>query len=397
MNEKAPWSRLQGFYKLSPHERRQALLKLPLDLKDEDFVGIDSALELSVADLLSENVVGSFSLPFSVAVNMVVDQEPVLVPMVTEEPSIVAAVSNMAKVVSFAGGFKTKIALPIMKGQLQLYGFYDGDRIIEKLKAEKQSLIQFLNDHIPTMKARGGGVIELDWRAIKSSLGPMIIVEAWVDVRDAMGANIVNTLMEMLKDKLSCSLEAKIGLAILSNLCDQRIATAQCEIPFKVLSREGSDEKGKEIAELMLVAHAFAEADIYRACTHNKGILNGIDALALATGNDFRAIEAGAHAYAARSGTYSPLTRFSISNRSLLAKLSLPLAVGVVGGSTRIHKGVRAAHKILGAFSQSGTKLCSLMVSVGLVQCMAALRALSSEGIQKGHMKLHNKKFKDSK
>lgn len=387
MNENAPWSRLKGFYELDPLLRRKALLSLPLGLKDEDFIGLDESLTLNTADTMSENVIGVMSLPFSVAVNFVVNDKPVLVPMVTEEPSIVAAVSKMAKLVSSSGGFNSKVSESLVKGQLQLYGFIDGDRLVNTLNEQKFKLIEFLNQGCKNMVARGGGVINIEIRPISSKIGPMIIVEPLVDVKDVMGANVVNTLMEMLANKLK-NLDAEVGIAILSNLCDSRLATATCQLPISLLG-----ENGAQIAKRMLAAHAFAETDIYRACTHNKGILNGIDAVALATGNDFRAIEAGAHAFAAHKSPYKPLTSFVLEQEAIKAELTLPLAVGVVGGNCAIHKGVRFAHKILGPFSRSAKSLAEVMVSVGLAQCLAALLALSHEGIQKGHMKLHKKKL----
>jgi hydroxymethylglutaryl-CoA reductase len=396
MDDQSYKSRLAGFFALSPQARRQVLQARCDTLSPSDIFALDEGLSLSEAEHLSENVVGTFSLPFSVAANFVVDNESVLVPFVTEEPSIVAAASKMAKIVAKAGGFHTEIDAPIIKGQVQLYNLVDIDKAQSIFLENKAHLLDFLNQSCPNMVKRGGGVIGIDCRTLSSpKMGPMLLIEPRVNVVDAMGANIVNRLMELLGEKLRLLLGASVCLRILSNLCDERLARARCSLPVQLLSPDQGHDFGDEIAEKIMIGHALAEIDPYRACTHNKGIMNGVDAVAIATGSDFRALEAGAHAFAARGGHYRALTDLSYDadTRILHANLVMPLAVGVVGGNCGLHRGVKVAHKILGPFAQSSQKLASVMVSVGLSQCLAALFALSSEGIQKGHMRLHHKKL----
>lgn len=397
MNNTGPnKSRLCGFYKLTAKERRQALQNLCPDFSKEDEKFLLQALPMELADKLSENVIGTYALPFSVATNFVVNGQGVLVPMATEEPSIVAAASKMAKLVASCGGFKSLAQPSIMKGQVQLFGFLDIDKAIEILVSKSDELVCELNQQIPKMLARGGGVIDLAFRQMNSRYvqGAVLLVEARINVADAMGANLVNTLMESLGAKLKNLLNAKVNLRILSNLCDDRLAQASCAIPYRLLDEKNQGDFGEEIAIKMALAHELAEQDPYRACTHNKGIMNGIDALALATGNDFRAVEAGAHAFAAKSGRYGPLSVIELDQKAkiLHASIKLPVAVGVVGGIVKHHPGLKCAHKILGDFAKSAQALASLMASVGLNQCLAAIFALCQEGIQKGHLKLHHKK-----
>lgn len=393
MNNEKEWSRLPGFYALAPHDRLTRLMSLPLGLRGEDVAFEDGGLSPDNADLLSENVVQTYGLPFSVAANFIIDDKPVLVPMVTEEPSIVAAASKMAKIVSYAGGFKTKAQESVMKGQIQLVDVSDLDRAQEQFLAHKQELIDCAQTLCPRLIARGGGVLDIGMRLLKTRLGPMVLIEPEVDVVDAMGANIINTIAEGLAPKVQELLGGKVLLRILSNLCDKRLVHASCVIPLRALATDHAKDDGAQRARDMLLAHVFAEHDPYRAATHNKGIFNGIDAVAVATGNDTRAIEAAGHAFAAQNG-YKPLTSFTLDEEKscMRAELCLPLAVGVVGGITQRHKGVRLAHKMLGPFAQSSQRLASVMASVGLAQCLAAVAALCQEGIQKGHMKLHAKK-----
>lgn len=396
MNNSQNWSRLKGFFALSVKERRQVLSLLPLAVNEKDFLTIDQGLLLDDADRMSENVVGTFSLPFSIAVNFVIDGQPVLVPMVTEESSIVAACSKMAKLVSQTSGFVTDIDKALIKGQIQVIRLQDIDKAQRTFIENKAEIMEFAKSLCPNMSKRGGGIVDIGLRVLPSAdVGPMVVVEPLIDVVDAMGANVVNTILEALAGKVEKLLSGTVCLRILSNLCDQRLARAKCAISFSQLATDSTRDNGVVLAERMIAAHALAQADIYRACTHNKGILNGIDAVAIATGNDFRAIEAGAHAFAAKDGSYRPLTTISIDYRSQLlnAELILPLAVGVVGGISSVHQGVAFAHKVLGSFRTSSRRLSSVMVSVGLSQCLAALMALCDNGIQKGHMKLHKKKL----
>lgn len=392
------WSRLERFFTLGAQMRRAVLSALPLNLDDRDFIAADAGLSLDQADRMSENVIATFSLPFSVAVNFVVDGEATLVPMVTEEPSIVAACSKVAKLVAQHGGFHTEIEPALIKGQIQIYQIHDIDKAVATFQAHRLEILTLAQSLCPRMTERGGGVCDVQARVLASGVGPMLIVEPIMDVVDAMGANAVNTLVEALAPRIAHLFDGVIGLKILSNLCDKRRATARCTLSFAQLATDSAVDNGAEIARRVRAAHAFAESDPYRACTHNKGILNGVDAVAIATGNDFRAIEAGAHAYAAMGGGYGPLTSITIDehHQTLSATLSMPLAVGVVGGIFSMHQGVALAHKILGPFAKSSSKLASVMISAGLSQCLGALLALSQDGIQKGHMKLHEKKLKQS-
>lgn len=398
MKATSHWSRLEGFFDLGIKKRRTLLSSLPLNLNDRDFHAVDMGLSLDKADRMSENVIATFALPFSVAANFVVDNQPVLVPMVTEEPSIVAACSKIAKLVARNSGFHTEIAPPLIKGQIQIYQIRDIDKALSAFEQNRCDILSIAQSLCPRMAERGGGVLDVCARVLSSAVGPMLIIEPIMHVVDAMGANAMNTLVEALAPRIAGMFDGVIGLKILSNLCDQRLATARCTLSFAQLAPDHAHDHGEEIAHRMRVAHAFAESDPYRACTHNKGILNGIDAVAIATGNDFRAIEAGAHAYAARNGSYGPLTSIVVDEhqRTLSASLTMPLAVGVVGGIVTMHDGVVLAHKILGPFAKSSSMLASVMISAGLSQCLGALLALSQEGIQKGHMKLHEKKLQPS-
>jgi hydroxymethylglutaryl-CoA reductase len=394
------WSRLPGFFCLSHRERRLVLSSLLVGLAEEDFLGFDKGLALLDADRVSENVIGTFALPFSVAVNFIVDDTPVLVPMVTEEPSIVAASSKMAKLVGRNGGFHTTIDKSLLKGQIQIYQLHDIDKAIKDFETHKSALLEFARSCSMRMEERGGGIIDIGFRIVQSDrIGPMVVIEPVMDVVDAMGANTINSLVEALANKVHEVIGGSIGIKILSNLCDQRLAKARCQIRVEDLADDSGLSQGLMNAHKLIAAHAFAEADIYRGATHNKGILNGIDAVAIATGNDFRALEAGAHAFAAIKGRYQPLTTLWLNdiNDTLCAELTMPLAVGVVGGLNHIHPGVKLAHKLLQRFSKSARGLASVMVSVGLSQCLAALLALTKEGIQQGHMKLHQKKIMQKK
>lgn len=395
METKQPFSRLQGFYQLSVEERRDLLTTLPLGLNGQDFRALDDGLDRVTADGMSENVIGTFSLPFSVAANFIVDEKPVLVPMVTEEPSIVAACSKMAKLVGANGGFFTEVDPSILKGQIQVYGLRDVDHARVLFHRRKGELMDFAGALPVKMRERGGGLLDIGLRTVPSDvIGPMLIIEPVLDVVDAMGANAINTLLESLTEKISAIFDGQVGIRILSNLCDQRLARARCRLNLRQLSKEDGRAPAMAMGTRVLAAHALAEADIYRACTHNKGILNGIDAVAVATGNDYRAIEAGAHAFAAIKGAYSPLTKlaFDKDRLELLAELIIPMAVGVVGGAIAGNRQVGFAHRLLGDFAKTSRGLSSVMVSVGLSQCLAALLALSTEGIQRGHMRLHRRK-----
>lgn len=394
MKEFSNWSRIAGIHTMSLNERRKRILQLPLKLSEEDFVSLDFGLSLTDAEKISENVIGIFSLPLSIAPNFIIDGMSAIVPLVTEEPSIVAGLSKMAKIISFNHGFKTLCDLSLMKGQIQVYGFRDIDAFLFGLDDFLPKLKELANETMPTLVKRGGGVLKIEKRVFKKSINsiPMVLIEPIIDVKDAMGANIINTLMEKISEIIEEKFQVEIGLKILSNLADQRLAKAYVEIPFDLLFCKNTNINGQKIAEKILLAHQMAQMDAYRACTHNKGILNGVDALAIASGNDFRAIEASCHAFASKNGRYEPLTNLWLSAKSLHAEITLPLAVGVVGGNGNIHQGVKTSLKLLGTFGESAQGLSRVMACVGLAQCLAALHAICSEGIQKGHMMLHKKK-----
>jgi hydroxymethylglutaryl-CoA reductase len=383
-----PSSRLQGFYALTLAERRR-LLAMHADLPLEGLEVFDppSGLTAQQADSMVENCVGVFGLPLGIAANFIVDGEPVLVPMVTEEPSIVAAASHIAKLVSTCGGFSTVVDEPIMIGQIYFPKIASTKDPALLLHAHQDELLAFANTFCPGLMARGGGVTALSLNTVQPDEGaPFYVVHVHVNCKNAMGANVVNTIAEGLLPRLESLFDARSGMAILSNLADQRLARARCELPVSLLTQD--------LLHRMADAWRFADADPYRAATHNKGIMNGVDALAVATGNDFRAVEAGAHAFAARNGRYRSLSKFELSSAkdALCCSIELPLAVGVVGGNIAVHPGVRKNLEILGSFGACSKKLAGLMASVGLAQNIAAVRALCFEGIQKGHMRLHARK-----
>jgi hydroxymethylglutaryl-CoA reductase len=343
-----------------------------------------------------ENVVGRYSLPLGIGTNFLINGREYLVPMVVEEPSVVAAVSYAAKLARTGGGFRAGSTEPIMIAQIQLLGVSDPDQATTAILAAKPELLALANTS-PSIANRGGGPVDIETRHFAvTAAGPMLIVHLLFDVRDAMGANAVNTAAEAIAPSLERLSGGRALLRILSNLTDRRRAWAEVEIPantFGVL-----DFPGEQAIEGIAQANAFAVVDPYRATTHNKGILNGIDAVALATGNDWRAIEAGAHAYAARDGQYRALTEWRVvtdtsstsSHNFLYGRLELPLAVGIVGGATRAHPIAQTALKILGV--SSARQLSEVMAAVGLAQNLAAIRALATEGIQRGHMSLHARK-----
>jgi len=375
-------SRLPGFYKLPIIERLKILKELA-ELTDEE-VGLllnTGSLPIDLADRMIENVIGVFHLPFAIATNFLINEKDYLVPMVIEEPSVVAAASNAAKMVRQGGGFKASTTPPIMIGQIQLVGVKDLEEAKETIIGEKDKILEIANEKDPLLVKLGGGAKDLEVRTINSIKGSMLIVHLLVDVRDAMGANIVNTMAEAVAPYIEKITGGRVYLRIVSNLAVKRLARAECIVPKEVLG-------GEEVVDAILYAYAFATADPYRAATHNKGIMNGVIAVALATGNDTRALEAGAHAYAALSGKYLPLSTWEKTKEgNLKGCLEMPIAVGIVGGATRSNPLAKVALKILGV--KTANELAEVMVSVGLANNLAALKALATEGIQKGHMKLH--------
>jgi len=374
-------SRISGFYKLTLEER---LLKVKefAGLSDEELNVISKTGSLSpeIANRMIENVVGTFELPLGIATNFLIDGEDYLIPMVIEEPSVVAAASNAARMARAGGGFITSSTEPIMVGQIQIIKVKDPYSVRVDILRKKEEIIELANRQDPILIKYGGGCRDVIVRVIESKRGPMVIVHLLVDVRDAMGANAVNTMCEEVSKYIETNIGEKTHLRIISNLAVFRLARAKA-----VFTKEAIG--GEEVVEGVLDAYAFAEADIYRCSTHNKGIMNGISAVVVATGNDFRAVEAGAHSYASIEG-YKPLTTYEKDRiGNLVGTIELPLAVGIVGGATSVNPVARACLKILGI--NSADKLARIIAAVGLAQNFAALRALATEGIQKGHMSLH--------
>ncbi len=376
------------FYQLSIEERLKALAETA-GLTPEETAALSGAGGLlpDQADHMIENVAGVFGLPLGIAQNFVVNGRAVLVPMAIEEPSVVAGASFMAKLAAAGGGFTAHTSAPEMIGQMQVLDVDDPASARLKLLEQRQALLDEAAQVDPVLVKFGGGPRDLEVRLIEDSpIGPFLVVHLIVDVRDAMGANAVNTMAERLAPRVEQICGGRVHLRILSNLADRRLARARCTVPLEALGFEGYT--GEEVRDGIIAAWAFAAADPYRATTHNKGIMNGVDAVVIATGNDWRAIEAGAHAYAARSGRYTSLSRWERdAEGNLVGTLEMPMAVGTVGGATRVHPAARAALKLMGV--QTAAQLAEIIVSVGLAQNMAALRALATEGIQRGHMGLH--------
>ncbi len=386
-------NRLTGLYKLTLAERRQKLAEYA-DLTDEELAALDAGLSAEQADVMIENVVGRHVLPLGLATNFLINGREIVVPMAVEEPSVVAGVSYAAKLVRAGGGFQTRSTEPLMIGQVQVLGLTDLEAAVAKLMAAEADLLARANEPDPIIQRLGGGARRIECRPLPDTpAGPMLIVHILYDCRDAMGANMVNTAAEAVAPLIEQITGGRVSLRIISNLADRRLARAECRIPVEQFARAGLS--GEEVARSIFAAWAFAAVDPYRAATHNKGIMNGIDAVALATGNDWRAVEAGAHAYAARSGHYTSLTEWSLVTGSeepkpvthLRGVLEMPLGVGTVGGATKAHPTARVSLKILG--NPNARTLAEIMVALGLAQNLAAIRALATEGIQRGHMRLH--------
>jgi len=381
-------SRLPGFREQELAERLDRLAQAS-GISPEALAALagEAGLTPDQADHMVENAVGVFGLPLGVALNFVVNGREVLVPMAIEEPSVVAGASFMAKLARAGGGFQATSSEPQMIAQLQVLDLADPDDARRRVLDHRAEILAEVDTVDPVIAGLGGGARDLEARILReTAVGPMLIVHLIVDVRDAMGANAVNTAAERLAPRLEQLTGGRVHLRILSNLADRRLATSRCRIPASTLAF--GDFSGERVRDGIVEAWAFAEADPYRAATHNKGILNGVDAVVIATGNDWRAIEAGAHAYAARSGRYTSLSRWSAgTDGGLEGELEMPMAVGTVGGATRVHPVARAALELMGV--TSARHLAEIVVSVGLAQNLAALRALATEGIQRGHMGLH--------
>jgi hydroxymethylglutaryl-CoA reductase len=380
-------SRIPGFYNLTLEERRARLADAALLTPPELAAWTSGGLTPEVADHMIENVIGLHSLPLGIALNFVVNGREVLVPMAIEEPSVVAGASFMAKLARAGGGFTASSSEPHMIGQMQIIHLTNLEEARLKLYEHKAELLAEADAIDPVLKKFGGGARDLEVRLIADSpIGGFLVIHLIYDVRDAMGANAVNTACERLAPKVEAITGGKVHLRILSNLADRRITRARCTVPLKELAFDSFS--GEEVRDGIIAAYAFAAADPYRAATHNKGIMNGVDAVVIATGNDWRAIEAGAHAYAARSGRYTSLSTWGKdAEGNLVGTLEMPMAVGIVGGATKVHPAAQAAVKLMGV--KTASELAEIIVSVGLAQNMAALRALATEGIQRGHMSLH--------
>lgn len=375
-------SEIAGFYKL-PVTERVKIIKEFAKLSDEEASVLQKSgsLALDAADRMIENVIGIMPVPMGVAVNFLVNKKDVIVPMAIEEPSVVAAASNAAKMARMKGGFHATSTDPIMIGQIQVVGVQDAHRARFEILVHRDEIIKRANDQDPVLVRLGGGARDLEVRVINTFLGRMVIAELLVDCRDAMGANAVNTMAEAVATMIEQFSGGRVYLRIISNLAVKRLARAKA-----VFSKEALG--GEEVVDGIVRAYAFAVADPYRCATHNKGIMNGVTAVVLATGNDTRAIEAGAHAYAARSGHYTSLTTWEKNgDDDLVGTLEMPMAVGLVGGATASNPIAKLAVKILGI--KTAKELAEIIVSVGLAQNLAALRALATEGIQRGHMSLH--------
>ncbi|MFW9941646.1 MAG: hydroxymethylglutaryl-CoA reductase, degradative [Candidatus Thorarchaeota archaeon] len=377
-------SDISGFYKLSMDERLKLLSKL-INLNQDELEILNTLgyFKPNQIDTLIENVIGSYQLPFGLAFNFKINNKDYIIPMVIEEPSVVAAASNAARFARKHGGFISENVQSVMISQIQITQLQDIEYAKKQILDNKDQILKIANEQDPLVNELGGGAIDLEIRELHTRKGKMLIIHLLVNVLDAMGANIVNTMAEAVSPFIEEITEGKIYLRILSNLATHRIARSKATFDKELLG-------GEEVVEGIMNAYEFAFADPYRATTHNKGIMNGIVALTLATGNDTRAIESGAHAFASLSGQYSPLTKFELDSKgNLVGEIEVPLALGIIGGMTKIHPMARLALKILNV--KSANELSQVGAALGLAQNVAALRALASEGIQKGHMALHSR------
>jgi len=370
------------FYNLSLDERLKIVGDFAgLTEEEKALLKNSGSLPLEVAERMIENVVGVMHIPLGVAVNFIINGKPYLIPMAIEEPSVVAAASHAAKLAAAKGGFYTSSTDPIMIGQIQVVGVKDPNRAKIDVLFEKEKILEKANEQDPLLVSLGGGAKDLNVKVLNTVRGSMVIVELYVDCRDAMGANAVNTMAEAVAPLIEKITGGKVLLRIISNLATFRLARAKAIFGKDVLG-------GEEIVDRIIDAYTFAASDPYRCATHNKGIMNGVTAVVLATGNDTRAVEAGAHAYAARFGHYSPLTTWEKnSDGDLVGTIELPVAVGIVGGATKTNPIAKISLKILGV--KTARELGEILAAVGLAQNLAALRALATEGIQRGHMSLH--------
>jgi hydroxymethylglutaryl-CoA reductase len=379
------------FYEKTIPERLEAIAsRAGLTSRDLKALSGEAGLSATQADHMVENAIGVFSLPIGVAQNFIINGREVLIPMAIEEPSVIAGASFMAKLAQSGGGFKADADAPLMIGQMQILDCPNSQKALETLLARRDEILATAAAVDPVLVSLGGGPRGIEVREIADSpVGPFLVLHVMIDVLDAMGANAVNTSLERLTPLIEEITRGRVLLRILSNLADRRLARASVQIPVEALAFEGFT--GEKVRDGIISAWAFAVADPYRAATHNKGIMNGIDAVVIATGNDWRAVEAGAHTYAARSGRYTSLSTWGRNAAGdLTGSLEMPMAVGIVGGAVKVHLGAQAALKMMQV--RSARELAGIIVSVGLAQNLAALRALATEGIQRGHMSLHARK-----
>jgi len=381
-------SRLENLRNLEPDARLELLVKtVGIDAEDHKALAGQDVLPMSLANGMIENVIGKFELPLAVASNFTINGRDYLIPMVVEEPSVVAAASYMAKIARGCGGFHTSSDRPVMRAQIQVVGLSDPVGARHRLLAAEAELRDMCNARDEVLVSLGGGCIGVEVHTFENTaVGPMAVLHILVDVRDAMGANAVNSMAEAIAPRVAEIAGGHTRLRILSNLADRRLARARVTLTPEALTTKTMD--GTDVIDGMIEAYALAQIDPYRAATHNKGVMNGIDPVVVATGNDWRAIEAGAHAWAARSGSYTSLTTWERGkDGSLTGTIEMPMALGLVGGATKTHPAAQAALRVLGV--KTAQELAEITVAVGLAQNMAALRALATEGIQKGHMALH--------
>jgi hydroxymethylglutaryl-CoA reductase len=376
-------SRFPGFYKITVAERRALVSEATgADPRDIERALEGGGLDAETADKFVENVLGTYALPYGVALNVRVNGHDHVVPMVTEEPSVVAAASNAAKMVRAGGGFFADMDPPHMIAQIEIRALVGAPEAAERVRRHTPEILALADGAVPGLVSRGGGAREVEVRVLADDV---LVVHVLVDCRDAMGANLVNSVAEAVADRIAAIAGGRVGLRILSNLCDRRCVRVRCTVPAAVLATDSMD--GGDVIDGIVGASRFAELDPYRAATHNKGIMNGVDAVVMATGNDWRAVEAGAHAFAARTGRYSPLAVWRRQGDDLEGRLELPLALGTVGGTLRVHPAARLSLRMLGV--ADAQELAAIAASIGLASNLAAVRALATDGIQRGHMGLH--------
>lgn len=384
-------SRIPGFYKLSVNERLQELDQ-QVHFTEEEWAILQSgsSLPLDKVDKMVENAIGIYPLPYGVGLNFQINGKDYLVPMAIEEPSVIASASHIAKMVREADGFQAETTGRLMIGQIQIVGCEDIEAARQILLDNEKMFLEKANAPHPGMAARGGGAKSIEVRLIDDEAGHrynrMLVMHLMIDTRDAMGANTINTMVESIAPMVEELTKGKVYLRILSNYTDSCLARARCVIPPHLLAT--STFSGEEVRDGVIAAYEFAARDVYRAVTHNKGVMNGVDSVVMATGNDWRAIEAAAHAHAARFGRYGSMTKWSVDeNGCLVGELELPMPVGIVGGSIGIHPMAQLSQKLLNV--DSASELAGVIVAVGLAQNLGALKALVTDGIQKGHMALH--------